>query len=184
VERGLVLAPIHLTLRKVDHAVLVLESAGQVDRAVAAMVRAGGSVVEEPHVFPVDGCPDAPFDPAIGKYMATVALSRGLLVLAAPHRPGDQLSRHLDRWGPDVPHHVALRVRDVAETLPSWTRTGYRAGPIVDDGELTQVFLSSPTGQIVELIARRSLENLATFSCPNVAALSNTETQLTKENHP
>ncbi|MEY2591512.1 MAG: hypothetical protein QOJ67_3496 [Acidimicrobiaceae bacterium] len=162
--------------RLVDHVVRVAPDAVSLERDVHQLIAFGAEVVEEPHLFPTDMC-DVDVPIAVRKFMATVRLSSGLLVVAAPASPGDQLDRHLTTWGPYVPHHVALDVGNVHAGVRHWSAVGYRVGPITDDGALAQVFMASPTGQIVELIARTGV-GTATFSCANVAALSAAEEQL------
>lgn len=162
--------------RIVDHVVRVATDAASLERDVGELLTLGAEVVEEPHLFPTAVC-DVDVPISVRKFMATVRLSSGLLVVAAPASPGDQLDRHLATWGPCVPHHIALDVGDVHAAVRDWWANGYRVGPITDDGELAQVFMASPTGQIVELIARAGTGN-ATFSCTNVAALSAAEEQL------
>lgn len=167
-------------VRPVDHLVRVAPDATSLERDVDHLLALGAEMVEEPYLFPTDVC-DVEVPIAVRKYMATVRLAGGLLVVAAPASPGDQLDRHLATWGPRVPHHIALNVDDVHAAVGGWSAVGYRVGPITDDGELAQVFMASPTGRIVELIARAGAGD-ATFSCANVAALSAAEEQLrTKE---
>jgi hypothetical protein len=163
-------------LRPVDHVVRVAPNRPSLDLDVDQLLSFGAEIVEEPHLFPTDVC-DVDVPLALRKFMATVRLSTGLLVVAAPASSGDQLDRHLVTWGPDVPHHIALDVGNVHCAVRHWSAIGYRVGPITDDGELAQVFMASPTGQIVELIARAAIGD-ATFSCANVAALSAAEEQL------
>lgn len=164
-------------LRPVDHVVRVAPDASGLEHDYDQLLRCGAQAVEEPHLFPADVCDvEVPVD--LRKFMTTVRLqSGGMLVVAAPASCGDQLYRHLRSWGPRVPHHVALYVSNVHSAVRHWSAVGYRVGPITDDGALAQVFMASPTGQIVELIARRGAGD-ATFSCANVAALSSAEEQL------
>ena len=168
-------------VRPVDHVVRVAPDAASLERDVDELLAFGAEIVEEPHLFPSDVC-DVDVPIAVRKFMATVRLSRGLLVVAAPASAGDQLDRHLDVWGPRVPHHIALDVSNVHAAVGHWSAVGYRVGPITDDGELAQVFMASPTGQIVELISRVGT-GTATFSCANVAALSAAEEQLRAQEH-
>lgn len=162
--------------RRVDHVAMVVRGRSDLDTAVNELVRHGARIIEEPGIWPDDVC-DVVVPLDLKKVMSTVALSEGLLVLSAPFTSRDQLDRHLATWGADVPHHVALRVDDVELALSEWGAAGYSVGRITDDGELAQVFMVSSTGQIVELIARRT-ETLATFSCANIAALSAAEGEL------
>lgn len=176
VDRGLPMLHLNGLPRSIDHVAMVVDSAADVDREVERLVRHGAVLVEEPYAFPSDVCEvDVPV--MFRKYLATVGLSSGMLVVSAPLSVGDQLDRHLRDWGPDVPHHVAVLVSNVSTAVRNWIATGYRAGRITDDGDLAQVFLASPAGQVVELISRRC-DNSTTFSCSNVAALSVAEDEL------
>lgn len=162
--------------RAIDHVAQVLPGRVDVDRTVGALLRRGAALVEGPYVWPDDVC-DAQVPPAMRKVMATVTVASGLLVLAAPLATGDQLDRHLATWGAEVPHHVALRVPDIRQAVREWSVAGYLVGPITDDGGLAQVFMASPTRQIVELISRRTVAQ-DTFTCANVAALCAAEDAL------
>jgi hypothetical protein len=162
--------------RSIDHVAMVVTTRSELDQTVDELVRHGASVVEAPGIWPDDVC-DVAVPGSFRKAMATVALSEGLLVVSASLSSGDQLDRHLITWGADVPHHVAVGVASVERDVLEWRGAGYSIGPIVDDGDLSQVFMVSPAGQIVELIARRTESN-GTFSCANIAALSAAEDAL------
>jgi phosphosulfolactate phosphohydrolase-like enzyme len=150
-------------VRPVDHIVRVAPDAAALERDVDRLLTFGAEMVEEPHLFPNDVC-DVNVPIALRKHMATVRIDGGLLLVAAPASACDQLDRHLAIWGAQVPHHIALDVSNVHAAVRHWSAVGYRVGPITDDGELAQVFMGSPTGQIVELIARAGTGD-ATFSC-------------------
>jgi hypothetical protein len=168
-------------LHPLDHVAQVVESPAEVDRRVADCERRGGVIVEPPYVFPDGVCAESlswPFH----KYMATVQTAHGLLVISAPLADGDQLSAHLARFGPSVPHHVAIPVPQIVPATTAWQARGWCAGPIIDDGALAQVFLVQPmSAQLVELISRKDPADLATFSCGNVAALSRAEADIRTE---
>lgn len=165
--------------RAVDHAAIVVSNLSELEQFADRAVAVGASLVEPPHRFPSGVCAEAGVAADLEKHMVTLGLSSGLLVVAAPMRPGDQAHRHLERWGPFVPHHVAVSVTDIRRASGEWASGGYRIGPVVDDGSLAQAFIASPTGQIVELITRATPSVTATFSCQNVATLSDIERRLT-----
>ena len=164
--------------RTIDHAAQVVASRAEVDRLVDAFERRGALVVEAPYEFPEGVC-DTTLPRPFHKYMGTVQLASGLLVISAPMSQGDQLSQHLATFGERVPHHVAVLVHDIYTAVQAWAARGWQAGPVTDDGSLAQVFLGSPaTRQLIELISRRDQDGRATFSCGNVAALSRAEETL------
>lgn len=162
--------------REVDHVAQVVSDEIAMTRLLKQFERLGADVIEAPHIFPDDVC-DVPVDNDVRKRLATVRLPDVLLVIGTSLTPGDQLDRHWATWGPSVPHHVALRVGCVEHAVEEWRDGGYLIGPITDDGELAQVFMRSPAGQIVELISRKALSD-TTFSCANIAALSIAEEAL------
>lgn len=166
--------------RHVDHVVRVEETPAALEHVVDRLVAAGAVLLDGPSKFPADDCPELSVDPTARKVMATVALARGILVVAAPLSADDQLARHFAQRGPWVPHHVAFSVGHPRTALRHFTARGYVAGPVVDDGDLAQVFLVSPVGDLIELISRR-LPGTTQFSCSNVAALSAAEDQIRVE---
>jgi hypothetical protein len=98
--------------------------------------------------------------------------SGGILVLAAPHAPHDQLDRLLQERGFNAVHHVALRVNDVDTAAEVWQRKGFipLSTTPQNDGCLYQWLFSNRAGQMVELICRQC-QGEATFSCKNIAGL-------------
>lgn len=170
---------LHGLARPVDHVAQVVSSVLELELLVGRFDRLGARVLEPPHRFPTDVC-DIAVDRRVEKYLATIELSTGLLVLGAPASSGDQLDLHLANWGEEVPHHIAVSVANVGTSAPGWVRSGYRVGPVTDDGELGQVFMASPAGQIIELISRTP-GSTTTFTCKNIAALSAAEESLRAE---
>jgi hypothetical protein len=168
---------LHAQWHRIDHVAQVVVTQHEVDLCVEEFARLGARITEEPYHWPTAACDDGPVDTDLEKYMATIEVPGGLLVVAAPMRDGDQLTRHLGRWGAGVPHHIALRVTSVVDAVGAWKRRGYQVGPIADDGELAQVFMMSPTGQIVELISRTK-DSGVTFTCENIKELSRAEEEL------
>jgi hypothetical protein len=161
----------------VDHFVLLLPTERALLGFADELVARGGLLIEGPGLWPRAFCPeleDFPLD--LHMHLGTVRMpSGGLVVLAAPARAGDQISRMLVERGQAVVHHVAIHASDLAVTCETWRHKGFV--PVTeapaDDGVLCQWFLRNPAGQIIELIQRKS--NRATFSCANLSELRKNE---------
>lgn len=177
-EAGCGFAHVHGLPRKIDHVAQVLHSVHDLDTAVKRFARLGANVIEPTWLFPSEACA-FPVPQELKKWISTVEVPDGLLVLSAPASDGDQLDHHLRRWGQQVPHHVAFEVPNVSGAVADWSSTGFRFGPVTDDGTLVQTFGATPLGQLIELIARPA--GHPTFSCQNIAALSLAEATLREE---
>jgi hypothetical protein len=160
-----------------DHFVLTLPDAGRLHSFAEEIVRLGGRIVEGPGLWPFDFCADGDaFPDDLQMHFASVLLTTGcVVVLAAPHVDGDQLSRFRARRGAGGVHHVAVRVEETERTRRSWRALDFSPlSGLLDDGQLVQQFLSNSKGQILELILRRGAGS-ATFSCANLAGLRRSE---------
>jgi hypothetical protein len=161
----------------VDHFVLLFPEERALLGFAEELVARGGLLVEGPGLWPRTFCPELEdFPPELHMHLATVQVpSGGFVVLSAPSRAGDQLSRLLVERGRAVVHHVAIHAADLALTSETWRRKGFV--PVTeapaDDGVLCQWFLRNPAGQIIELIERKS--DRATFSCTNLSELRKNE---------
>jgi histidinol-phosphate aminotransferase len=158
----------------VDHFAITVADESTHLKWVATLLSAGAALVEGPGVWPKDYCEELSEFPAdLEMHFATMEVSPGgLLVIAAPRRPGDQLARFRSHRGPWGVHHAAIRVADVHSALAYWQQKGWKPLsqlPVVDDA-LHQWFLRNDDDQILELIARRD-GGQATFTCNNLKAL-------------
>jgi len=167
----------------VDHFVLLFSNSKTLTDYARALVEYGAQIIEGPGQWPQDFCPNQylfPDELSI-YFLSTLMPSGGIIGLAAPHAPNDQLNRLLQERGRNAVHHVALRVNDVDTAAEVWRRKGFiplSATP-QNDGCLCQWFLSNQAGQIVELICRQC-EGGATFSCQNTAGLRLSEEDIEK----
>jgi histidinol-phosphate/aromatic aminotransferase/cobyric acid decarboxylase-like protein len=158
---------------EIDHIAVTMRDADQ-HRVFLTRLRANGAeVVEGPGVWPDDFCADpAAVHHDLSMLFATAKVPGGLLVAAAPNRPGDQLDRWRNDRGGDAVHHVAILADDFGRAAGELAADGWlpmTAAPI-SDGALAQWFLRNKSGQIIELIAR-PVGGDATFSCGNIALL-------------
>jgi hypothetical protein len=76
--------------RAVDHVAQVLETERDVDRCVERFGRLGARITEEPYYFPTDACGEVPMGEDLEKYLATIEVPGGLLVVSAPMRRADR----------------------------------------------------------------------------------------------
>lgn len=160
-----------------DHFVVTFPTCEQLTQFQEALVNVGGNISEGPGLWPYDFCEaGVDFPNGLAMHFATLVMPiGGIVVLAAPHKPGDQLDRFREARGPAAVHHVALRVENVATAARHWQDRGFRPLKLLDDGELAQQFLQNERGQLIELIHRRAGGN-ATFSCGNTLGLRLSET--------
>jgi hypothetical protein len=167
----------------VDHFVLLFSNSETLSDYSCALVEYGAQILEGPGQWPQDFCPDLGLFPdELSMYFLSVLmLSGGIIVLAAPHAPNDQLDCFLQERGSNAVHHVALRVSDVDAAAEVWRKKGFiplSANP-QNDGCLCQWLFSNQAGQLIELICRQC-ESRATFSCQNIAGLRLSEKEVEK----
>lgn len=161
-----------------DHVAITVGDDAEHLEFLSRATGAGGVIVEGPGVWPQDFCSDLDgFPRDLEMVFGTIQFpTGGLVVVAAPRRPGDQLSRFRHARGPWGVHHVALRTSDIERVSATREAAGWTpmsSGPTMSDG-LAQLFLRNEDGQILELISRRA-HGAATFSCANLASLRRTE---------
>ncbi|HEY9619061.1 MAG TPA: hypothetical protein V6C78_01765 [Crinalium sp.] len=162
----------------VDHFVLLFPSTALLMEYAHRLVDYGAQILEGPGQWPQDFCTgQAPFPDDLTMYFLSALMpSQGILVLAAPHAPDDQLDRLLQGYGLNVVHHVALRVDDVDAGAIAWQNNGFM--PVSphpqNDGCLCQWLFRNSAGQMIELICRQC-DGGATFSCENIAGLRRSE---------
>lgn len=163
-----------------DHFVICQPTPEDADRFAADLVARGSTILEGPGTWPAEFCSagdEFPEDLAM-RFASLRVPGGGIVVVAAPHASGDQLSRFAQARGPLAVHHIAIRVGrgDFEATSAQWIGRGFApmsAAPI-EDGTLRQIFLRNTAGQVVELIERLTAEG-ATFSCANLAGLRKSE---------
>ena len=158
----------------VDHFVLMFPHPETLTDYADALVSYGAQIIEGPGLWPYDFCPDMELFPKdLSMYFfSALMLSGGIIVLAAPQAPNDQIDRLLKERGTNAVHHVAIRVNNIYTAAKAWQKKGFiplSRNP-QDDGSLCQWFFHNWAGQIIELIRRKS-ENIKTFSCQNIAGL-------------
>lgn len=158
----------------IDHFVLTFPNRSELENYAQSFHPFGAKIVEGPDLFPIKFCLEnitVPTDLWI-HLMTLLMPSGGLVVLDAPHAPGDQKDRFQRERGLEAVHHVAIRADDLYSTAKQWEKQGFQ--PLserpLDYGSLTQWFLKNSAGQIIELIWRRPGNN-ATFDCNNIAGL-------------
>jgi hypothetical protein len=158
----------------VDHFVLLFSNLETLTDYAHALIEYGAQIIEGLGQWPQDFCPNQdPLPDDLSMYFLSVLMpSGGILVLAAPHAPHDQLDRLLQERGFNAVHHVALRVNDVDTAAEVWQRKGFipLSTTPQNDGCLYQWLFSNRAGQMVELICRQC-QGEATFSCKNIAGL-------------
>ena len=161
----------------IDHVAVTMPDRDQHCAFMQGLQKHGAEVVEGPGVWPDDFCADpATIQPDLSMVFATAKLPGGLLVIAAPNKPGDQLDRWRKDRGGDAVHHIGIRADGIHCIARDLAAEGWRpitATPVAD-GTLTQWFLKNKACQIIELIAR-PVGGDATFTCNNIAALRNAE---------
>jgi hypothetical protein len=158
----------------VDHFVITFPSRTALENYATSFRPYGAKTIEGPDLFPINFCADninVPSD--LWLHLMTLLMpAGGLVVLDAPHAPGDQTHRFQQERGLNAVHHVAIRVENVQTTATIWQNKNFK--PLSDrpleSSLLTQWFLQNPAGQIIELIERRPGNN-ATFDCQNIAGL-------------
>ncbi|MBW4487893.1 MAG: hypothetical protein KME12_08890 [Trichocoleus desertorum ATA4-8-CV12] len=162
----------------VDHLVMLFSSALALNQYSDRLIQYGAQAVEGPGIWPQDFCPGlTSFPDDLTMYFLSVLMpSGGIVVLAAPHTPHDQLDRLIQERGLNTVHHVALHTNDINSAAEICQRKGFVPLSTVpqDDGCLCQWSFKNLAGQIIELIHRRCTDG-ATFSCQNIAALRLTE---------
>lgn len=159
---------------QVDHFVLTFPDFPHLENYAESLCQLGGRIVEGPGLFPIEFCPETyVLNNDLWLHLLTILMpSGGLVVLAAPHAPDDQLDRFLHERGNAGVHHVAIRVEDVQSAGLVWQKKGFHPlsrEPLKGDS-LCQWFWQNSAGQIIELIGR-SPENHATFYCQNIGGL-------------
>jgi hypothetical protein len=167
----------------VDHFVLLFSNSETLTDYAHTLVEYGAQIIEGPGQWPQDFCPNQdrlPDDLSI-YFLSALMPAGGIIGLAAPHAPNDQLDRLLQERGLNAVHHVALRVNDVDTAAEVWRRKGFIPLSSIpqNDGCLCQWFFSNQAGQIVELICRQC-EGSATFSCQNSTGLRLSEEEVEK----
>ncbi|MEG4496559.1 hypothetical protein QUB05_03500 [Microcoleus sp. F10-C6] len=158
----------------IDHFVLTFPSRTELENYAKSFYPFGAKTVEGPDLFPINFCAEninVPSD--LWLHLMTLLMpAGGLVVLDAPHAPGDQTDRFQQERGLEAVHHVAIRVENVQNAAKIWQNKNFK--PLsehpLNSGSLTQWFLQNPAGQILELIERRPGNN-ATFDCKNIAGL-------------
>jgi hypothetical protein len=167
----------------VDHFVLLFSNLASLTDYAHALIEYGAQIIEGPGQWPHDFCPNQdPLPDDISMYFLSALMpSGGIIVLAAPHAPNDQLDRLLQERGLNAVHHVALRINDIDRAAEVWRKKGFiplSATP-QNDGCLCQWLFSNRAGQMVELICRQCGGG-ATFSCQNIAGLRLSEEEVEK----
>ena len=163
-----------------DHFVVCQQTPEAADRFVTDLVACGATIIEGPGTWPGEFCSagdEFPADLAM-RFASLRVPGGGIVVVAAPHAGGDQLSRFTQTRGPLAVHHIAVRVGagEFGAALAQWKGRGFAplsAAP-VEDGVLRQIFLGNPAGQVIELIERLTSEG-ATFTCGNISHLRKSE---------
>ncbi len=158
----------------VDHCVITFHNRASLEDYASELRSFGSKIVEGPGLFPIEFCPNGyNITTDLWIYLLTLLMpSGGLLVLDAPHAPGDQKDRFIQERGLAAVHHVAIRVDDVRAAALVWQKKGFRPLSLepLDGDSLCQWFLQNSAGQIIELISRRPGNN-ATFYCHNIGGL-------------
>lgn len=163
---------------QIDHCVLAFSELPTLENYADALYPFTVQIVEGPGLFPREFCPNTyTLASDLWLHLQTMLMpSGGLVVLVAPHTPGDQLERFLQERGRSAIHHVAIRVDDVYEAALHWQTKGFQ--PLSDEplegDSLCQWFLRNSAGQIIELINRHP-DNNATFYCENIGGLRRSE---------
>ncbi|MEG4938933.1 hypothetical protein [Microcoleus sp. F4-D5] len=158
----------------IDHFVITFPSRTELENYAESFYPFGATTVEGPDLFPLNFCAEninVPSD--LWLHLMTLLMpAGGLVVLDAPHAPGDQTDRFQQARGLEAVHHVAIRVENVQKAAKIWQNKNFK--PLsehpLNSGSLTQWFVQNPAGQILELIERRPGNN-ATFDCKNIAGL-------------
>jgi hypothetical protein len=167
----------------VDHFVLLFSDSESLTHYAHALIEYGAQAIEGPGQWPQDFCPNQDLFPGdLSIYFRSLLMpSGGIIGLAAPHAPNDQLDRLLQERGLNAVHHVAIRVNDVDTAAEVWRRKGFIPMSAIpqNDGCLCQWFFSNQVGQIVELICRQC-EGSATLSCRNSTGLRLSEEEVEK----
>lgn len=162
----------------VDHVAVAVEDAREARRLWQSLSEAGAKVIERLHLWPDDnpGCPGV--EDCDVKWMTTLDLSGLLLVVLAPHNGDDLIAKFLRRAGGRDVHHIAYGVSDIDEALAAClAHVGVSKLSViaVDPDALSQVFLRCDDDhRIVELV-QRAESFTGTFTCRNVAALTQGE---------
>lgn len=180
VANDLFAASVFGTYADLDHFVVCRPTPEDADRFAADLVARGATILEGPGTWPAEFCSagdEFPEDLAM-RFASLHVPGGGIVVVAAPHANGDQLSRFAQARGPLAVHHIAIRVGrgDFEAASAQWIGRGFApmsAAP-VEDGTLRQIFLRNTAGQVVELIERLTEEG-ATFTCANIGGLRKSE---------
>jgi hypothetical protein len=158
----------------IDHCVLTFPNYKSLENYASGLGCYGNKIVEGPGLFPIDFCPNGyNIKTDLWIYLLTMLMpAGGLVVLDAPHAPGDQKDRFIQQRGLAGVHHAAIRVEDVRAAALVWQKKGFRPLSLepLDGDSLCQWFLQNSAGQIIELISR-SPDNNATFYCQNIGGL-------------
>lgn len=167
----------------VDHFVLLFSNLETLTDYAHALIEYGAQIIEGLGQWPQEFCPNQkPLPNDLSMYFLSALMpSGGIIVVAAPHAPNDQLDRLLQERGLNCVHHVALRINDLNTAAEIWQRKGFlplSATP-QNDGCLYQWLFSNRAGQMVELICRQC-QGEATFSCKNIAGLRLSEEEVEK----
>jgi len=167
----------------VDHFVLLFSNLETLTDYTHALIEYGAQIIEGLGEWPQEFCPkQEPLPDDLSMYFLSALMpSGGIIVVAAPHAPNDQLDRLLQERGFNAVHHVALRVNDVDTAAEVWQRKGFiplSATP-QNNGSFYQWLFSNRAGPMEELICR-PCQGEANFSCKNISGLRLSEDEVAK----
>lgn len=161
-----------------DHTAIAVRDYHELRLVFDYIVGNGHVPLNEPYLWP-DSIPDCPTVPMkLKKYMAEIHIGSEVIVLLAPFSSDDLIAQTIRRVGNPAIHHIAYRVSDIDEMrgrLLQMEGVDEISEVAVDEGKLSQIFLSIEADhRIVELI-ERAPEYTENFTCKNVETLTRGE---------
>jgi histidinol-phosphate/aromatic aminotransferase/cobyric acid decarboxylase-like protein len=171
------LAKVYGEFVTIDHFNIIYANKEQFLQQIEIAKNNGYEIVEGPGVYPTDFCSEfESFPQDLAMHFASIKIpSKGLIVIAAPCNPNDQLSLFTANKGADAVHHIAIKVQNIRLKINYWATKGFKQkSPLAEDDDIMQCFLVNEAGQIVELIERTDNQN-ATFTCNNILTLRKSE---------